>query len=75
MVTTALNRSPQNGEVNFIVEVEPNDVFHSEQPHVTLRTPTSSPRKGAGRSAVVLHGEIPDSKTRTMLEEISSIII
>lgn len=45
----------ENGEVNFIVEVEPNDVFHSEQPHVTLRTPTSSPRKGAGRSAVVLH--------------------
>ena len=58
MVTTPLNRSPQNGEVNFIVEVEPNDVFDSEQPHVTLRTPTSSPRKGAGRSAVVLQGEI-----------------
>ena len=51
----------QNGEVNFIVEVEPHDVIESDfeqhQPNIVVST-ASSPRKGAAvRSAVALQGE------------------
>ena len=54
----------QNGEVNFIVEVEPNDVvesdFEQQQQQsvlVNAAPSSSSPRKGAAvRSAVALQG-------------------
>ena len=52
----------QNGEVNFIVEVEPHDVIESDfeqhQPNIVVSA-ASSPRKGAAavRSAVALQGE------------------
>ena len=53
----------QNGEVNFIVEVEPNDVvdteFDQQQPNLLVTTPPSSSslRKGtAVRPYVALQG-------------------
>ena len=50
----------QNGEVNFIVEVEPNDVVESDfeqQQNVILNPASSSPRKDAPvRSAMALQG-------------------
>ena len=56
--------SHQNGEVNFIVEVEPNDVVESDfeqqqQQNVLVNAApsSSSPRKGSAvRSAVALQG-------------------
>ena len=55
--------SHQNGEVNFIVEVEPNDVvesdFEQQQQNILVNAAPSpsSPRKGAPvRSAMTLQG-------------------